>query len=438
MHRLLMGLAAALFVSVGFETEILADDLLEDVAVPIIVVDMGLAIGPAAVDEVVEAIASPTLRGEVLARRLNLVGSVDERFGQTLTRTFHQAQNLFFSGREKAAETAFKKIVAQSRANYLAVSASRSLREIVFKAHVYLAVVARGTTDDSLVEGWLRDAALGFPDFKPSTVDFPPWVCDDFDLVKSRAGSARGSIKIEAPLNCEMFLSGRNLGKDKEIKGIEFGEHAVNVSCAGRASPVQSLIVGRDETVYRPVVISRSQLEVSVDDVTLVADQGTTPSSIVWDLLAITRAGQWPRSIAVVGKENGVEVWLIDAGIGGIIRKASSDAEETGTAGGALISIIGNEVKQVEPPKKRPWYKDGLAWTLVGVGLAAAATGLAIAREEGTPSSKEPLAWALLVGGGGVFVTGTVLFFFPKDAAPNESGTGKSEAAYGLMIQGTF
>ncbi|MCP4680338.1 MAG: hypothetical protein GY854_33585 [Deltaproteobacteria bacterium] len=437
MYRLFIGLAAALLVLAGFETEVFADDLPEDVAVPIIVVDMGLAVGPAAVDEVVEAIASPTLRGEALARRLSLAEPVDERFGRALTKTFHQAQNLFFSGREKTAEAAFKKIVGQSRANPFAVSVSKALREIVFKAHVFLAVVARAAADDSVVEGWLRDAALGFPDFKPSTVDFPPWECDEFYLVRSRAGSALGSIKIEAPPNCEMFLSGRNLGKEKEIEGIEFGEHAVNVSCEGRAGPVQSLTVGKEKTIYRPIVISRSRLETSVDDITLVANQGTTPSSIVWDLLAITRAGQWPRSIAVVGVEDGVEVWLIDSDIGGVIRKASSDAEATGTAGGALIAITGEEVKQAAPPRKRPWYKDGLAWTLVGVGLAAAATGLAIAQVGGSPSSKEPLAWALLVGGGGVFITGSVLFFFPKDA-PKKSGTGKSEAAYGLMIHGTF
>ena len=78
---------------------------------------------------------------------------------------------------------------------------------------------------------------------------------------------------------------------------------------------------------------------------------------------------------------------------------------------------------------RRPWYSDGLAWSLFVGGAAAIAGGLVLGQVHGTPSTAEAAAWALLAGGAGGATTGLVLFFVPRESGADRSAADRRRAA---------
>ncbi|MCP4606300.1 MAG: hypothetical protein GY847_38280 [Proteobacteria bacterium] len=422
-------------------SELRAGEIPNNLSVPVIVIDVGHRVNSEAVDEVVRAIASPSFRGAELSKQLNLIAPLDPEFTKSIGKMFTRAEDLFFSGHDKKAEADFLEIIAKARSNPAGFSSSSFLRELVFKTHLHLAVIARGAGDSERVEQQLSLAAASFPDHTPAPVDFPPWVCSRFKAIRSQQGSPSGEIQLDAPKNCDLVLSGRELGRGVRFKEIEAGEHAVHVRCKGPTSPVQRLVIADQPVSYRPIIIANSRIDANASEFTLVFEKRASVSSIVKDVLSIASAGGWTRAVAIVGRAKEVEVWLIDNEIKGIVRRASAPPDNVkaiGEAGETLVRKLPKVEQRVLPAEKRAWYKDSLAWTFVGTGIAALSAGIVLGQVYGTPSNEESLAWALIVAGGGVIGTGVTLFFVPTYSGSAGSTIKGNDVAVGFRASFTF
>ena len=150
------------------------------------------------------------------------------------------------------------------------------------------------------------------------------------------------------------------------------------------------------------------------------------------DALVLAKLGNWTRLVAVVGKTNIIEVWLIDVDFNGIIRKSSAplgDANAVGRAVQMLFLEPSSDRNAISMVFVRPWYKDWVAWTMAGAGAAMLAAGFSLNQVYGTPSKTEQLAYALLALGGGTMGTGIALFFTPTfSKSPANESSGKNTA----------
>jgi hypothetical protein len=335
------------------------DELPLDFSVPIIAIDVERAVDAEEVEEVIRGLNSPVIRGKALVERAELVPSLDADFTKVVQRLFTQAQDNFFSGKHQQAELDFAEIIDKASANHINRLTPRHLREIVFKSHIQLAVMAHESGDEKRMEEQLQSAFEKFSDLETISREFPPWVCRRYDSIRD----------VMKPKLDDIFV---------ETSGV-----------------------------VRSKLLLRSQ------DLTIVADDGSRMRPLVRDALALARRGAWTRLIAVVGKIDSMEVWLVDTDFNGVIRKNSIPRDDIGAASRAAEALLeeqsqnGMELRE----EKRPWYKDGLAWTMVGVGGALLAGGLALGQVYGTPSQIEPWAYALIAAGGGAIGTGAVLFF---------------------------
>ncbi len=358
-----------------------AENFHDKAAVPVVVVENGRAVETEAVDEIVSGLGAPVLRGQALAGRLGLVTPLEEGFAEKLDKKFQDAQNAFFSGQHEAAKEGFSEIIADAAANPGCLLTP--VRELVFKAHLYLAILAKGEDDLDVVNERLAVADEAFPDLAPSSVDFPPWLRKMFDKVRS--------------------------GRPSERNTVSDMQHR-----------------------WHPDKLRKTDLRAEQEDLILEADASVTGSEIEADVLSIARSGGWNRIVVVVGRADGTHVALLDTARDGPVRNVDlglNDATIAEAVATALVRPDGDN-------NRRRWYKDGLAWTLVGVGVACLSAGTVVARKYGSPSKQEQLAWPLLVAGGGALGTGALLFVLPRDQSPPD--TAGTDVVIGVVGRVSF
>lgn len=140
--------------------------------------------------------------------------------------------------------------------------------------------------------------------------------------------------------------------------------------------------------------------------------------------------------VAIVGRGDKTDVLLIDTQVGKAVRSASKkhvagNSMEAGEE--QSISLMLHSDTYKKSFESKPWYKDGLAWTLVGTGLSALCGGIAIAQVYRRPSEQEVWAWTLIAAGAGALGTGAVLFFIP---AQRRSASGEIETGMAIGFVG--
>ncbi len=363
-----------------------AAELPEEVRIPVIVVDAGQRVDSALVDEVVRKLDSPVIQGSDLGRRLGGLFHIDVELKRVLDGLFIRASDNFFAGRHEEAKTDFDDIIAFSKSQPSAIL-DYLLRKIVFKTHLYLAIIAESRNRHAKVDAHLLAGALFAPDFKPEPAEFPPWLCERFVVV------------TESPK-------------------------------AGAAA-----------RTYRPVALNHSRIVFGDGDFVLVKDDNAALDLLEDDLLVITRSGGWPRLVALVGTGKSVEIWLVDGSVETVVRQTRMLRTDSKTVEKAITEIVSDPAVamwQEDLQDRRAWYKNSLAWPLVGVGVAMLTAGIVLSQTMSMPSPEEVWVWTLIAGGAGLTGTGTVMFFFPVDNKASTGPSKKNETAWGIMVRGKF
>ncbi|MDJ0762019.1 MAG: hypothetical protein QNJ97_03440 [Myxococcota bacterium] len=422
----------------------IAVDREDDVAIPIIIIDVTASPDQAGIDQLANTIDAPTIRGPDLFGRLGLLAPIAPGFEEEITRRFNQAQDDFFTGAHEKAEAGFKDIIKRAHDTPNSLLNPSPVREVVFKAHIFLAILAHSEKDEPRVEDELRIAAERFLDLSPSPMEFPPWVREQFAAVRKSIGTRFGDIHLDAPADCDLVLSGQVLGPGEVFKDIKAGDYVAQVRCLDQLSPSQRLVVADKPITYRPMVLSNAALHVGDRDIFLETTGDATPSELIGNAVSIARSGQWERLIAIVSRPEGTELWLIDASRGIVLRQASVELADAASCRHASASLVRDlsdlQLASTRVRTNRPWFKDGLAWTLVAVGAAALGTGIFLGQHEdhGKKTKSEVWAWTLQTVGIGALGTGTILFFIPAPLVVTQDRPRDRPLAIGLVGSVSF
>jgi hypothetical protein len=309
------------------------------------------------------------------------------------------------------------------------------IRNTVFKTHIHMAVIAAG--DDTLVEEHLN-AATRFRDLSPSENDFPPWVCERFRVARaSRVTSTRQIATISVPKECRSILVGDTIGEISGTEAVFPGDGFVQTFCEHASSPVQRITLTRGSNVVAPLILTETTLNENegAPDLTLTASPDFDETSLTEDLRSMLAAVEQHRLVAIVGRGNELEVWLVDSRSEHPLRTASVPRNDPVSARRAGRSVA--EGPEVEAPGStptiyRPWYRDPAAWTLVGTGAVLIGVGATLHSVYGRETISESVSLAAMVSGGGLMGTGFVLFFFPVETAPTDKKSARTIPLVGM------
>jgi hypothetical protein len=378
--------AVAFFLVLFCPASLVALDSTDDVRVPVIVVDAGERVESTLTAAVIRQLASPVVQGADLLPRLSGLFSLNMELKRVLDRLFIRALDNFFAGRHGEAKADFIEIVGFSETQPAAIL-DHLLRKIVFKTHLYLAIIANSKKDERRVDEQILEAVIFSADFEPEPAEFPPWLCERF----ARAKRSHDSVPVERP--------------------------------------------------YRPTAFQHSEIIFSRSGFVLAKDDSAPVDRMLKDLLVVAKSGGWTRLVAIVGTGVGVEIWLVDAEVNRIVRKTQMIKTDSKTVEKAIEDIVVDSPMpewKKDHDDRRVWYKNGLAWSLAGVGAAMLTSGIVLSQVLSMPSPEEVWAWTLIAGGAGLMATGTVMFFFPVDHGRNREPGKKNETAFGIMISGKF
>ncbi len=383
----------------------------DPLALPLAVVDAGAHVPPEVIDAVVAGIAAPVLRGDELRRHLSLADAGDPSASAALVPRGKRAADLFFAGDHEAARAEFEGLLAEIEGRPERMARDPGLRSVAFDARLFLAVIARLLEQEQLVDELLSGARRRYPELEPGTTDFPPWLRERHEAVPVPEPGEVDALTVDVPEGCGLDIDGREVtvGPEHRVR-IGRDAHALRTRCGGGPGPVV-LSSGRAPDTFRPIALFSTALSAKSGEVELAAKAGIGDDELVRDLWELARAAGTHRLAAVIGREQGAELWLVDVDIAGLARSAQvapeADASAFERAGGELSGTGAADAA------RRPWYRDGTAWAFGATGLAAAATGLVLGQVYGGPSGQEPAAWALMASGAALAATGVVLFLVP-------------------------
>jgi len=415
-------LAAALVVRAAGAEEPRPDPL----AIPLFVIEAGAPLAATEVTAVEAGIGAPLLRGDDLRRRLSLAGAGDPVDEAGLAGRASRAADRFFAGDHETARAEFEGLlgIIEGRPEHLA--RDPGLRSVAFDTRMFLAVIARQNGQEPRIDELLAEARRRYPELEPGTADFPPWLRERHESVVAQGPEKEGALTLEAPAGCELVVDGRlaTTAGDRLVL-LERGAHALRTRCQGRLGPIVVLRDGAAPAGFRPPSLPAVRLTADAGELVLAAEAGAGEEDLVRDLLELARAYDFQRIAAVVGRREGIELWLVDADLDGLARKVRVEpAADAGAFARAGAELAG--AGTADDDGRRPWYRDGTAWALTAVGLVAAGTGLILGRVYGGPSEQEPAAWALMASGAALTATGVVLFLVP---APDGAGDGVAVTA---------
>lgn len=405
-----------------------------DAAIPVILVDAGRTPTAAQADLVSEGIASPSIRGGCLLQALGLRLDPEPRPEEIAAR-HREALDLYYAGSHGEAGVRFEQVFEEITDRPVVMSREPSLREIAFEAAMHAAMIPGQTERGTATDEWIGMAVSRFPDLHPAPADYPPWLRERFEEVKATADIRSARVRMVAPAGCQLVIDGKVVKAGNVARVPEGVLVSAMARCHGRFSPAATIRAAKEEVAFTPIVLAGSSLDRTKEDAVLIIDDGADGDDdagrILDDVLAIARAGGWGRAIALVGRPDSLEVLLVDERSSRIARRDSGPAEDPDAAARLTSSLL---PKADTVPLRsdggvatdRKWYRDGLAWTLLGTGLAALGAGIAVGQVYGAPSSQEPAAWALMLGGGAIAGTGAILFAVPAEAnrTNRREGTG--------------
>jgi hypothetical protein len=392
-----------------------------DPAVPVVIVNAGHLPGNAEIEAVIANIDAPVTRGAKIRSRIGLANLQGAPSRREVVSDFEKAKDLFFSGDHETARKKLDSIDSSFKKWPAMLSSEPKLRVVLFETFLYLAVIARSPNPD-LADSLLESAASRFPDLEPGAADFPPWLRDQFLDLREHTDWSRGTINFEGPPDCDLRVDGRSIRQPGDkLTDILLGHRTLLARCHGKLSPIVSVEIGDTPVSWRPIILSHSEIVDGKDDLVIDFQMEVDDGDMARDLIEIAQAGGWPRLVAVVGRPDSLEAWLVDPERQGLIRKSvtsGKNLDEVGSLGASLSAPDPERDHAGEEGSRRAWYRDGAAWTLVGTGLAVLGAGIAVARINGEPSSQEPAALALMMSGGVITGTGLVLFFIPRSSNP--------------------
>ena len=438
MTRLVSRSAPAWVLLAYASTAAARDNEIPDaVRMPLVVVNSGRAVTPGEVDAVADGLGVPLDRGSHLMTRMGLLNPPKPEDAVRMKELFDAAEDQFFNGKHREAAAKFREIVSWADAHPERLLIGSKVRDIVFKSHIVLAVIAAG--DEALVEQHFR-AAAAFEDLDPTRADFPPWVCEQFHSIKHQIRlSKERTAKIAQPMGCELHLAGKTVGAVTAGESLFPGETVVQAQCKGRSSLIQRIELLPGETAFSPIFLSDTSLVEDEADLRLSAAPGVDPADLTVDLLALLKATSRDRLVAIVGTRGELEVWLLDRRAGRVLRSAAVKSDDVASARRAGVSVATGPETALLPESVaavRPWYRDPLAWSFVGIGAAALGVGAALYGVYGKDNREEVIALTAMAGGGGLMGTGIVLFFFPMEEKAETAKSAKRIPVLG--VRGTF
>ncbi len=398
-----------------------AESFPADPAVPVVIVNAGHLPGNAEIETVIANIDAPVTRGVKIRNRIGLVNLQGAPSRREVVSDFEKAKDLFFSGDHEIARKKLDSIDSTFTRWPAMLSFEPKLRVVLFETFLYLAVIAR-SSDPDLADSLLENVVSRFPGLEPGAADFPPWLRNQILDLKEHTDGKRGTIHFEGPPDCDLQVDGRSIRQQGDkLTDILFGHHTLLAKCHGKLSTIVSVEIGEAPVTWRPIFLTHSEIADEKGDLVIDFQMEVDDEDMARDLVEIAQAGGWPRLVAVVGRPDSLEAWLVDPEQQGLIRKAETsgkDLEEVGSLGVSLSALDPARDHAAEDGDRRKWYRDGGAWTIVGTGLAVLGAGIAVARVNTEPSSQEPIAWALMMSGGVIAGTGLVLFFIPRSSNP--------------------
>jgi hypothetical protein len=400
--------------------------------VPLAAVDLGRAPTADELAAVADALGAPVVFGDDLAAVLQLADTGTAGEPEALRTSHATAIEAFFAGDQDRAKELWTAAIDALSARPGLMARDPSLRRVAFESRLYLALAAKGSQDDAGAERWL-EAAADLDDLEPAAAEFPPWVRERLKQLRGARPAPDGVLAFSGDAGCELWVDGRRAGAGPGNYPVRGGRHAVHGLCDGRASLIREVVASPGPIAADAPLLRRSALSRAGGPLRLVGVVGAADAEIAGDLFAIARAAGADRSVAVVGRAGGAELWIVDEV--GIVRRTDAISwDAAALADGARRLAAGEPpgATQGEPPARpRPWYRDGAAWGLVAAGLAVWGAGLALGQTYGSPSPQESAAWAMMAGGAVAAGTGVVLFFVPSapSAADPEAASGTAVGA---------
>ena len=414
--KIAASLTLLLWMSIVVSTTDAAEQFPIDPAVPVVIVNAGHLPKNTEIEAVITSIDAPVTRGAKIASRIGLANLQGAPSRRGVVSDFEEAKDLFFSGDHETARKKLDSISSTIKKWPVMLSLEPEFRVVLFETYLYLAVIARSSNPD-LADSLLESAATRFPDLEPGATDFPPWLRNQVLEWRDHTERNSGTIHFEGPPDCDLRVDGRSVRQSGDkLTDIQYGHRTLLAKCRGRLSPIVSVEIGDTPAHWRPILLAHSEIMDGKNDLVINFQMEVDDEEIARDLIEIAQAGGWPRLVAVVGRPDSLEAWLVDTERQGLIRKSkTSEKDPDGVRSlGASLSAPDPESDQAAEGEGRGrWYRDGAAWTLVGTGLAVLGAGIAVIKIKGEPSAQEPVAWALMMSGGVIAGTGLVLFFVP-------------------------
>ena len=417
-------------------------------SIPLIVVSTEAA-GPPfeLVDAAARGLASPTARGEKILE-YTTAAPLPEGFNpETQVDVFQAGEAAFYAGNLEDAYVKFAEVSAFFRKFPQATAFYPGLAKIHFRALLHLAVIAHGRKDAEIA-GRALGAAAKMDEPPPSISDFPPWLCESFEIARKNVlNGPSGTVHLIAGKGCVLSVAGRALGPGPVFRNLPAGETYVRVRCGDRAGTVQQVIVPAGGVVaFRPLMLSASTLHTTETDLRLEMSGALDEKLLAQEISALGRAAGRDRTAAVVFQKGSASVMLVDAGLERTIRRREAASPVTPAsveaAAHALVSkqaVVASEPATINQPAgaRRPWYKDWAAWTMTLCGAATLGTGIGLQTAYGTDSRKAPFSAALMASGSGLLAGGTILFFIQPSQPPTPDGD-RHASFIGVAVGGTF
>ncbi|MDD5305894.1 MAG: hypothetical protein PHU25_01100 [Deltaproteobacteria bacterium] len=423
MRGVLPGLCALLALATAAAPAFAADE--DDATrIPVLGVEAGGGLQGPVMDAVAIGLGVPSLGGALLAALIVPASKEAAKTGDARAR-LAQGEEDFYAGRFEQSRSVLDGLVSDVERSALTFARDPGLREVVFRARIYLAQIAHRDGDNLEAERDLAGAVRLYPEMEPGPTDFPPWVCESAARLEREAAAFVGVLRIRIPAGCRAIVDGRDMGARGEISGLSPGPHAVQARCGNRIGPPGLVEVGETAQEFEPAALEHCAVMERDDGLRLVADDGASDAEIAGDAAILLRTSGRARSVVVVSRPHGMDVWLVDIGSRRIVRRAvapSGDAEAVATAAGVLGRDIGEGAARARDAEASAWYRDGLAWGLVAGGVAALSAGFALGQVYGSPSRQEAWTWALFAAGGGLGATGLALFVVPGAWPANDVG----------------
>ncbi len=412
--------------------------------IPLVAVSQGESVDAALLDAAAKGLASPVARGEEILSALRIAALPADFTPERWLKVFDAGEADFFNGKLDTAERAFREVADFLTANPQVQGYFPTFREVWFKSHMFLAIIAHGSGDTPLFEQELTRAAE-ITEKAPSPTEFPPWVCAAFEGARHKLEEhPTGTLRVLGHEKCGVSVRGLSAGQGTTIEGVPVGTAYVRVRCGENAGPVQTIKIEKNKTAEMvPVLLESTALERRNGDIFLYAPDALSDDALIQDLTEFGRALKKDRLVVLVAKGDRTDLRLIDVGLRRAVRVATVQGatnEKSVQAAAEALTAESRPAPTAVPEKaikarRRPWYRDWVAWTAALAGAASLGAGIALDLRYGLNSTQAPVAISLTAVGAGLVAAGGFMFM----VQPAEDGGARpAGVTAGAFVGGTF